>query len=202
MFEKFLSANVEAFRQRYEGTYGFYRDENKKRLLVRLESIGTAVCAFVDANGIEYRLNTNSERDIGFEFLPPRSAWYNVEEGAYYTQRLAQRQFSRGVTDRNLGVYYLNKDRMWRKEIDFPTLAALYEGAMTPKEAIGRLGNRSFALSRQFALDRAGVWLLEEKIGTYRKEKDKVFLTLAEPDLWRTELTDAFAAIEHPVEIS
>ena len=79
MFEKFLSANVESFRQRYEGTYGFYRDEKKKRLLVRLDSISPEECVFVNADGIDFRLRVDTSRDIGFEFLPPKSAWRNRE---------------------------------------------------------------------------------------------------------------------------
>jgi hypothetical protein len=85
MFEKFLSQNLESFKQRYEGTFGFYRNEEGKRLLVRLDSITARNCVFKDANGVDYRIRPDSEENIGFEFLPPKSQWYNTVDGAVYT---------------------------------------------------------------------------------------------------------------------
>lgn len=204
MFEKFLSANVDSFRQRYEGTYGFYRDEKKKRLLVRLDAISPEECLFVNADGIDFRLRVDTARDIGFEFLPPKSAWYNTEAGAVWTQRLAQRQFSRGVTAKNLEISLLTPDRgLSTMRVDFKNLSGIYEKAIPPQIAIADLGKKSVAISSAFALDQAGVvYLFKETIGTYKRQDKRLTFKLNEPKNWRTEITDACTAIGFTAEIS
>jgi hypothetical protein len=204
LFEKFLSANVDSFRQRYEGTYGFYRDEKKKRLLVRLDSISAEECTFVNADGIDFRLRVDTARDIGFEFLPPKSAWYNTEAGAVWTQRLAQRQFSRGVTSKNLEISLLTPDRgLSAMRVDFKTLSSIYERAITPALAIEALGKKSVAISSAFALDQSGVvYLFKEVIGSYKQQDKRLVFKLNEPKNWRTEISDACMAIDFTAEIS
>ena len=204
MFEKFLSANLDSFRQRYEGTYGFYRDENKKRLLCQLTAIGNSRCVFVDAQGVEYQLNPDTNKDIGFEFLPPKSSWYNTSEGAVWTQRNAQRQFQRGVTGRNLSIKLLHKGRYYDRDVDFKSLSEIYETAKSPKEAMAILEKgKSWAISKQFALDPISktVHLMHSNVGTYAQEGKKFIVKLMEPQLWRTELTDALNAVECTTEI-
>jgi hypothetical protein len=204
LFEKFLSANVDSFRQRYEGTYGFYRDEKKKRLLVRLDSISAEECTFVNADGIDFRLRVDTSRDIGFEFLPPKSAWYNTEGGAVWTQRLAQRQFSRGVTSKNLEISLLTPDRgLTPMRVDFKTLSSIYEKALAPALAIEALGKKSVAISSAFALDQSGiVYLFKEVIGAYTRQDKRLVFKLNEPKNWRTEISDACMAIDFTAEIS
>jgi hypothetical protein len=204
LFEKFLSANVDSFRQRYEGTYGFYRDEKKKRLLVRLDSINAEECTFVNADGIDFRLRVDTARDIGFEFLPPKSAWYNTEAGAVWTQRLAQRQFSRGVTSKNLEISLLTPDRgLTPMRVDFKTLSSIYEKALAPALAIEALGKKSVAISSAFALDQSGVvYLFKEVIGSYKQQDKRLVFKLNEPKNWRTEISDACMAIGFTAEIS
>lgn len=204
MFEKFLSQNAESFRQRYEGTFGFYKDEQNKRLLVRLDRIRDNRCTFVDAQGIEYQLNPNTERNIGFEFIPPKSAWYNTADGAIYAQRMAARQFSRGINGRNLEMYLLKKSFVPMR-IDFPSLASVYDTSLSLKDAVGLFekGN-SLAISNQFALDpiRNRVFLFKEVIGNYTLSGKKLSIKLHEPELWRTEITDALNSIDYSSEIT
>lgn len=201
MFEKFLSSNLDSFRQRYEGTYGFYRDENRKRLLTRLDSIDNQRCVFVDAQGVEYRLNPDTQKEIGFEFLPPKSQWYNTERGAMYTQRIAQRQFSRGVTDKNLEIQLLKNGSLSTVRINFANLDAVYNSSISVADAI-KNPEISVAVSPQFALSGGLVFLLREEIGEYKQEEKKFSFKLREPQLWRTELTDALAAVGYTAEIA
>jgi hypothetical protein len=204
LFEKFMSTNLESFKQRYEGTYGFYRDEKKKRLLVRLESIVAQECVFVNADGIDFRLRPDTTRDIGFEFLPPKSAWYNTPRGAMWTQRLAQRQFSRGVTGKNLEISLMT-GQFGVLRVDFTTLAEIYERPIAPKDAMKALDEgKSVAISSAFALDpiKARVYLFKELIGTFqRSEEKKISFTLYEPLNWKTEITDALTAVGYTAEI-
>jgi hypothetical protein len=201
MFEKFLSADAEAFRQRYEGTYGFYRDEKHKRLLVKLNYIRDNVCSFVDAQEIEYKLYPDSKDDIGFEFIPPESVYYNTTKGAMLVNRLAARQFSRGVNGKNIEIYGFDGNIQFGYKVNFENLKLVYESNVTPAEAL--LAERgSLALSRQFALSRDCVFLFKEQIGKYTRDGVNFRFKLNEPDLWRTEITDAINLLGCTAEIS
>lgn len=202
MFEKFLSANVDAFRQRYEGTYGFYKD-GRKKLLVRLVEITGGQCSFVDAQNIAYKVYPDHPQDVGFEFLPPKSAWYNTPEGAVFAQRQATRQWQRGVTNKTVELNFLKGGQMYPMRVDFRSLSNIYEKPMTPKESFGNLAKEmSLAISGQFALDRGLVFVLKEHIGSYENDGDKFTIKLAEPELWRTEIMDALNAMDCSASIS
>jgi hypothetical protein len=199
MFEKFLRANAQDFRQRYEGTYGFYRDEKGKRMLAQLTGITEDVCLFVDARGLEYRLNVDAEKDIGFEFLPPRSGYFNTKRGAMLVKRIAARQFQRGVTGKNVTILLLIAASLQLQRMGFSLLESVYEKNVSAKEALAMfqsLETPSVAISSSFGLDNAGVvWVLDEAIGTHTREGNTYKIKLNEKCPFKTELTDAFKAL-------
>ena len=206
MFEKFLSQNAGDFRQRYEGTYGFYRDENGKRMLAKLNSISERVCIFVDARGIEYNLNADSTKDIGFEFIPPKSGYFNTDKGALFVQRVPARQFSRGINQRNTGISLLSAGSHFKQEISFPLMVSIYEQSKTAKESFPDFLKKaipSWAVTSQFCLDHGSyIWVYQEAIGQWAHKKEKFIVTLKDKTMYKTELTDAFRAIDYPVEFS
>jgi hypothetical protein len=207
MFEKFLSANVGDFKQRYEGTFGFYRDEKGKKMLAQLTEIGNHTCTFSDVRGLEYHLNVDAEKDIGFVFLPPKSGYFNTEQGAHLVQRIAARQFQRGVSSKNISITLLNAGGQLPQRVGFPILEKVYEKIVSVKDAVSGYNRGdvpSFALNNQFALDNAGfVWLLAEVIGKWERGNTTKFkLKLHDPVLFRTELSDAFKANNYPYEIN
>jgi hypothetical protein len=195
MFEKFLSENIENFRQRYEGTFGFYKVGNK-RLLVKLQEISNQQCHFKDALGMDYTIQPDHPDEVGFEFLPPKSQWYNTKEGAVYTQRIASRQFQRGVTGKTLEIVLLREHMLYPMAVNFKNLQSIYESPLTPKEALPGLDKKqSLALSGQFALDAGTVFLLKEPIGGYECKRENFKFHLNERDLWKTEISDAITAM-------
>jgi hypothetical protein len=205
MFEKFQSANVESFRQRYEGTYGFYRDNtNKIRKLCRLDAIGNSRVDFVDKEGITYNIRVDAKHDAGFEFLPPKSQWYNTKDGAVWVQRVAARQFSRGITHRNVNASLLQKGLLRPMTVDFTILSEIFETPISASEAIKEFDQKSVAISGQFALDSASgrVLVMNEIIGDFKKDGKKFTFKLNEPSLWKTEITDALNALGYSSEIN
>jgi hypothetical protein len=196
MLEKFMSNGAGDYRQRYEGTYGFFTTDSGKKLLVRLTHIHADGAPphvdFVDADGVGFRLNADNDR--GFEFIPPKSAWYNTPAGAMFVQRTAQRQWTRGVHPRNTVINLLVKGRMDPQQINFPVLSEIY----TPTNSITLLQaketGRSFALSQQIAMDFAskGLVVLNEGVGTFTMEGNAYHVILHDKELWATEITDVF----------
>jgi hypothetical protein len=205
VFEKFTTKNYETFKQRYEGTYGFYRKEDRSRMLVRLETIGDRRCVFIDSKGVEFELAVNSERNIGFEFIPPKSNWYNSEDGnVYLVSRLAQRQWQRGISPKNTAVHLLSKGRLWPARVEFDTLDAIYNRSIMPRDAVERLHKgEAFALSNHMAVANGSLFLYGDVIGSVKTADNVLYqVKLTEPDLWRTEVTDAFIALGKTVEVS
>lgn len=204
MFEKLLSGNIETFRQRYEGTYGFYRDGQNK-LLVRIASVDGGQCTFVDARNLTYHIAPDHPDNVGFEFLPPKSQWYNTARGAMYTQRMALRQWQRGVTGKTIEILLLQDAEMHPLRVDFANLSAIFEHPIRPADALGNLEKGlSLALSGQFAMSNGHIYVLKQKIGkvNFLRLSKKFVIKLDEPDLWRTEINDAITAMGCSASIS
>lgn len=207
MFEKFTRANSRDFKQRYEGTYGFFRNEDRSKKLMRLDLIEERVCRFSDARGVEFSLNADTEKNIGFEFIPPKSRWYNSTDGnVYLVQRVAARQFSRGINGKNTAIYMLEDalGTLLPRRVDFGTLNSVYNLSVPPGELVSRLDEgRPFAISNQFAFSpQGGVYLYEAPVGTYTTDDRKHYrVRLDEPSLWRTEITDALRSLSKTVEV-
>ena len=205
MFEKFLSSNAENFRQRYEGTFGFYRHKDK-RLLVKLTSVSDAVCTFIDAQSVEYKVNADNQSDIGFEFLPPKSKWYNTPDyGALFVQRGAARQWQRGVSQKNVSILTLKNSQLAQMQVSFPVLSNIFEKELEAKNVIHDFirGTRtSLALSSHFALNGGLVYFLSEHIGEYSIVGERFTFRVKDRELVRTELSDAMAAAGCTAEIN
>lgn len=205
MFEKFLYANAADFRQRYEGTHGFFRNEAGKRTLVQLTAIDKTVCIFLDAHGVEYRLNADTDKDIGFEFLPPKSGYFNVAEGTWMVARIPARQFQRGISGRNTAIYRHFAGGMTPVKVNIKNLEAIYADNISYLEAFElfhRKGLESVALSSSFALGHhAQLYLYTERIGVWDKQGDNYKLMLKEPGLFTTELKDAVKTLPAKFEV-
>lgn len=205
MFEKFTSENQENFRQRYEGTFGFFRNEDKKRLLVKIVGAEARRCTFQNADGIEFYLNPDVESDIGFEFLSPKSAWYNTADGAMFTQRLATRQFQRGITGKNTMIYLAKNGGLAQVAVNFHSLSKIFDSKFSKEDILSAFkSGKSIAISPSFALDESKgvVFLFSDNIGTYKRDGMKFQFKLSEPQLWKTEINDAIVALGGTTEIA
>ena len=204
MYEKFLSADAESFRQRYEGTYGFYRGEDGKRLLVMLTHIRDQTCYFKDVNDVEYELNADSKKNIGFEFLPPKASYYNSDDGSVFlVRRIAARQFQRGLTGRNIEIFKLDKSNaLLPQKVNFDTLSKIFDKSVMPDKLVGNLKEGlPLAVSGQIAVTKTAAFLFERAIGSAKNWNGTTQIKLDEPELWRTEIKDAFRNIGKTVEV-
>ena len=200
MFEKFTGADANDFRQRYQGTYGFFL-KGGKRILVSLDSITTEDVKqvnFSDKDGVKYRLRADSEDDsVGFEFIPPRNSYHNTTQGTFLLRRTPSRQYSRGVCDRNTVICTAGGHQV---SVNFEYLSLLFGEVLSPRSIIEKIKEgqwpyeRSVALSSQFAvhLDHNTVYCLGLGIGTASLDEGTIKVKLTDPDLWQTELRDCF----------
>ena len=215
MFEKFTSQDAADFRQRYQGTYGFFKQGDKK-ILVRLERInserGQKSVEFVDKDSTKYMLYADSDDpSIGFEFLPPKIAYHNTKgRGTYLLKRIPHRQYLRGICDRNTAIATVLGSMV---PVDFTFLGLLFgEKASVNEafyEALTNKGKkeRSFALSSQFAisLDKGMIYCLGRSIGNVSiptQPETKLIIKLDDFELWTTEINDAARRADIKVEVS
>ena len=131
MFEKFTSIESPNFRQRYQGTFGFFR-KGEKKILVQLNSITTgdsrALVDFSDRNGIKYKLYSDSDdASVGFEFIPPKCQYHDTTEGTFLVKRIAAKQYLRGICDRNTSIRTVNGNA---RTVGFDILHAIYDNGV------------------------------------------------------------------------
>jgi hypothetical protein len=206
MFEKFTRRDAGDFRQRYLGTFGFFRRGDSKPLLTKINSIDNVV-TFSDKDGISYTLNPDTPNDIGFEFIPPKAAWHNTTDGAYLVKRIPARQWLRGVSPKNTSIATPHGKKA---VVDFPILEQIY-GKTYPmtkaQEAFYKQASRTgfLAISDQIAVDYSlkQVWCLDMTIGSWEGDPASLFkIKLNDPELWNTEVRDAFNRAEMKMEIA
>ena len=201
MFEKFTSMDSGDFRQRYQGTYGFFTYKGK-RTLTRLDNIQangrSSYVEFSDRDGLKYLLHPDSEDEgTGFEFLPPKSSYYNTTEGIpLLVSRVPARQFQRGICDKNTSISDLRNNN---RPVDFASLVLLFEKTISAREALARAiasdnGSAGVALSGAFAVGFKTnvIKCFNQVIGTCKYENNVFNVELDSPELWTQEVTDAF----------
>ena len=201
MFEKFTSVDSQDFQRRYQGTYGFFTHQGKKTL-TRLDKINAdgraSYVEFSDREGLKYLLKPDSETDgIGFEFLPPKCAYYNTKSGTpLLVSRVPARQYLRGICDRNTSISTLNNDFL---PVEFENLVTIFEERATPAEALipalkADLKNSGIAVSPQFAVGfKLGVIkCFNQAIGKAKYDTGLFTISLDNPSLWQQEVMDAF----------
>jgi hypothetical protein len=201
MFEKFTSAGHSDFKQRYLGTYGFFREGNK-RVLVQIKAIDRNQVSFIDRNKIIYYLNADRDSDIGFEFIPPKTSWYNVGGDCLLVTRVPARQYLRGLCDRNTSIRGCITGG---RPVDFSTLVSIFESTISVEKAAADAVDKktAFAVSPQFAisLQNQKIFCFESEIGTAELDKNKFKIDLNQPDMWATEVRDAFARSNIEMEL-
>lgn len=196
MFEKLTSADSRDFATRYEGTYGFFTTERGSRLLVQLtridQDILPVVVHFQDKDKLTYHFVADS--DHGFEFIPPKSAWYNTQQGAVFTYRHAQRQWSRGISRKNTSIQLLIAGTLTSQPVDFTWLLEIFTPPASITQEVALEKGFSWALSPQIALDNflKRVYVFNEPVGSFRKVGEVYHVALIQGALWGTEVTDAF----------
>lgn len=197
MFEKFLSTNAGDFRQRYQGTYGFFSRSGKKQL-VRLANVDTemGVIKFVNSTETPFNIRWDAEEDVGFEFISPKPCWHNTKMGPLMVRRIAQRQYQRGISDTNTAI---SNPGGGHHGIHFEVLSAIFENPLTIKEAAK---SGIFALSDQMLVGEKHLWLFNQAIGNVTRDGAAIKVVLNDPAMFITEVNDAFRRAEIGVTVS
>ncbi len=189
MKEEFKGAGASDFKQRYQGTYGWYVKSDKSLHLVKLSSIGERACTGVDAAGMEYRFVADAGNE--FSFLPVEKGLYLVDDEVILVTRKPARQWKRGLCSENTVFTNLSTGR--NQAVDFRTVASIFtKDVKAPEYKAGTdIVFRNYAA---FVKDK--VYVLELEVGTI---KDKV-ITMSN-GYFTQELSDIIRDFKLPLTI-
>ena len=168
------------FRQRYEGTYGWYTTSEGKEVLVNIQTVNTEKCVFVDIDGINYY--AKADTGISFKFIPVNRKVFLFEGDVVSAARIPARQWQRGICHTNTEMRRIrNKGRI---DVCFATLVAY----LTPPPAITSLYDVGCIDSRFCLPGSKSIYIYDNKIGRVKDEETVVL----DDDLFMQELIDCF----------
>ena len=165
MKEEFKQSGWNDFKQRYQGTYGWYEKENGTRMLSFLAAVHETELVFLDEMGCKFK--ANPDKGNVFTFLPIERGCYNYgETDVIISRRVPQRMWKRGICQDN--TYILSLARREAVAVDFPVLREMF--IEKPNERLEEFkhsleGNLVF--NKMFALVNYNLYLYENIPGVY-----------------------------------
>ena len=207
MLDQLTATNLNDFIQRYNGTYGWYVD-NDKKLFVRIDHVNKHGVKFSDKSGYQYESKLGG--GVMFEFLPATRGWYNTPDGGvYFITRVPRKQFQRGISADNHHILELyDKGETLLPVPSYEWQDVIYsifsqEAEYKPHVATFCEKGGNVALSKQFAINRNAVMFLDKTIGrfiTKNKSGTKTIQTFDNYNL-KQELGDICRRNEYNFEV-
>lgn len=198
MLDTLTSKNHTDFKQRYQGTFGFLL-QNDKKFLVQVTSVDKDEARFVDVKKNEYYVYADGEHM--FEFIPLQRGWFNTKTNLYYAARHPARQWHRGICESNTFLSQLNGMGSFTVvSITLKVLSEIFEHPISHIEAYKAFldgGRAGCAISRHFALALGKFYFDNKIVGDYTKESGGITITLSN-DLIRQEVTDTIRRNGYP----
>lgn len=191
--------NVDDFRQRYSGTFGWLLNpDTGKKLLVSILGVDRSAVRFKDQNnneGFAY-----PDTGVMFEFLPVEHGWVNTAKSAYFMTRRPARQWHRGISHDNTVLYTENKSRLYAVGVSLEVLATIYSPSNPDfTSAVNDFvrGKRTVAaISKDFALLGENFYFYSKPVAKYKE--GKIFL---ETNIIAQEVKDAIRKNNLPLEV-
>lgn len=198
MIEEFTSRGSRDFRQRYEGTYGFYiHPETKRRMLVLISEVRDDALRFTDEKRMDY--SPNADRGFEFEFIPLEKKLFNFGEQICCIRRIPARQFQRGVCRANTLITSLSVENT-QVGLSFAAVAAAYadEKRNTPEMVAEYVAGKrkQLLVSPMFAFIGKKLYLYETPVAVV---KDKTLLV--EEPIFRQEVADMVEKHHFPYSV-
>jgi hypothetical protein len=198
MKEQFTSDGYKDFRQRYEGTFGYYTTETNKRLLVQVTEVNPVEMKFVDRNRGDYV--ALSDKGHVFEFVAPVKRLFDMRGRVALIIRKPAKQYQRGISASNTQVVLLDTGTVLAPSFNNLSCAFTDDGFNKQKFAEYVDGKREqVVLSRMIALVRDDVFLYNAIVGTV----DRQTKTFKCAPMFKQEVSDCVRdlALDFNVEV-
>lgn len=188
MKDTFTSENRRDFHQRYHGCFAWYIPDHGDKHLVRINQINDKSVNFITEDGTAY--TANIDQGVTWEFTQLERGWYtSSDDQAWYVFRIPQRQFARGISHANTGLYKLNK-HLKAMDISFSSVKDVCLD-------IKKDTNDIVVLSKHFAINQKEVYMYDNIIGS----RNKNVLTIHN-ELFMQEICDAVRRRGNKFEVS
>lgn len=190
MLETFYSNTSRDFRQRYQGSFGYYTvPESKKRVLVYLDHVDETTTTFIDEHKTVYK--ANADTGVEFDFIPVSKKLFVIDDALFLIQRRPARMWQRGVSGQNTHVYQITDKGPYNRGLTFKHVLAAFASpdadVLTKLKEIEEKKRTTVALSNTFGVANGQFFVYDETIGTFNATTKEIKLN--EP-LFRQEVVD------------
>lgn len=193
MREEYKANEWRDFKQRYEGTYGWYETDSGKKVLVLLTEVTDKELRFIDKSENSY--TAIPDKGNTFQFLPIERGVHNITGDIIYCERIPARQWRRGLHISNTRMTSLLSNK--HRAPDFGILEQIFEQKDDSLlRAFQKNGTGSAALNSTFSIVGKAVKCYSINIGTFLKGK----ITLDNP-LFHQEICDVVRDLQLPITV-
>lgn len=171
MIDSLTSENHRDFGARYKGTWGYYISDLNGKTLVKVVNVSHEEVLFCDIEGNTYKGFV--DKGMLFDFIPVNKGYFNAPECVYWFERVAARQWQRGISLNNTAVSIFNGDIF-----QVAKLETAINAVFNPKnhiasvkdswEAYKNNSKYAVALSKHFAIGAYKVYFYKQPIGNIK----------------------------------
>lgn len=184
-------ANQADFKQRYTSAYGWFINDQGKKILVYLNGFRNGLLMFTDKDGVGY--NTPMDSGVNFEFIPVTKGWFPTSMGAVFMTRIPARQYCRAINSTNTAMFKENKNKVTQIELNADILDDVFGSTPTIQEMFAAFDsgeNNWFVLSRHFLVTTKNFYFNSEVVGTVKKIKGGFYEIVLDTTLVIQEVRD------------
>lgn len=164
---------IRDFSQRYNHTFGWLIQENKKNLVYISEIKDTQVSFQTTDETVWY---ANCDANVMFEFIPVVRGFKPTTKGIFFLHRIPARQWQRGISTSNTGIFKLTTG--WVSiPLNLESMGDVFEKTISYEESLGKFFKNpktSAALNQFFAFCNGYIYFNQSVIGKYDGTKIKL----------------------------
>lgn len=182
MRDTLTSENRRDFSQRYSHSYGYYINDKGVKTPVFIGDVDEDAAHFKTLDGLDFTAYCNG--GVNFEFAQiSRRIWLGLDGVLYYTHRIPQRQWQRGISEGNTSFHILTPDGPLNIGISLSVMRNIL--LENPLKTIGV----NTLLSEQFAICGKSVYLYNMLIGSFNSKENNITLN-SKHSMFYQEVTD------------
>lgn len=186
--DTFQSMTSRDFRQRYQGSYGWYTDKaTQKRTFVLMTDVQEMIVNFIDENENKYQVVADT--GVMFDFVPVQKKLFVYKKELMYIRRRPQRQWARGINLQNTRLCSVLKPG-GDVALSFPRMVASMQPHGDVKDNITKLANNEInvaSLTNQFGVVDGKLYLYDNLVGEFAHDLQQI--RVLEP-MFKQEIVD------------
>lgn len=199
MLDSYKTDSAKDFKQRYHGSFGYYKvPETGRKVLVYIAEINAEGVTFQDKHQTVYKAMPDA--GVEFEFIPVTKKLFVHKDELFLVQRRPARMWSRGISAQNTSIYKVTTGGI--KTVGFNYIeASLDEDKNTVLQNVKEMENgkrNTCLLSPNFGAQQGQIFVYDDIIGTFLPDRREIRL---DETLFRQEITDLVVRHQLPYKV-